>query len=86
MRTGRRGRGRGGAADTPARQPNYRQLKNPFPPMKAFSDDHIVAMHNAGLDILEEQGMKVLLSEARAIFKAGGARVDEDSEMVFIGR
>ncbi|NRB04817.1 MAG: trimethylamine methyltransferase family protein [Rhodobacteraceae bacterium] len=86
MRTGRRGRTRGGAEEKPARQPNYRQLKNPFPPMNAFSDDHIVAMHNAGLDILEDKGMKVLLPEARAIFKAGGARVDEDSEMVFIGR
>ena len=86
MRTGRRSRARGAGADTVARKPNYRQLKNPFPPMRAFSDDHIVAMHTAGLDILEQQGMKVLLPEARATFKAGGAKVDEETEMVYIGR
>lgn len=79
-------RGRRGADTGPARQTNYRQLKNPFPPMAAFSDDHINAMHHAALDILETHGMKVLLSEARRIFAAAGARVDEESEMVFLDR
>ena len=88
-RTGRR-RGRrsggGGAGDTPARQVNYSQLRNPFPPMRVFSDDQVAAMHDSALTMLEDLGIRVLLPEARAIFAAGGARVDEDSQMVFLGR
>lgn len=67
------------------REVNYRNLRNPFPPMRAFSDDHIVGMHKAALGILESNGIKVLLPEARAIFAKAGARVDTDTEMVFIG-
>lgn len=84
-RGGRRGQ-QAAAATAPKRQPNYSKLKNPFPPMRAFSDDHIAAMHAAALGILETNGMKVLLPQARAIFKAGGARVDEETQMVYIGR
>ena len=70
--------------ETPKRDVNYRNLKNPFPPMEVFSADQIVAMHEASLRTLEDLGMKVLLPEAIAIFKAGGARVEGD--MVHIGR
>ncbi|WP_299671178.1 trimethylamine methyltransferase family protein [uncultured Tateyamaria sp.] len=81
----RRRRGRG-APPQKARTTNYRNLRNPFPPMNVFSDDRIAAMHEAALDVLERLGIKVLLPEARAQFKAGGARVDDSSEMVHIGR
>ena len=86
--TGRRtGRRRGTAKDpAPNRQVDYRNLRNPFPPAAAFSDDRIEAIHQTALQVLQELGMKVLLPEARALFRQGGARVDEDSEMVFIGR
>jgi trimethylamine--corrinoid protein Co-methyltransferase len=84
-RGGRRGQ-RATAAEAPARQPNYSQLKNPFPPMRAFSDDHIAAMHEAALNIIETHGIKVLLPQARDLFRKGGARVDDDTEMVFLGR
>ena len=67
-----------------ARAPNYRQLKNPFPPMEVFSADQVGAMHDAALRALEELGGKVLLPEAIALFKAGGATVKGD--MVHIGR
>lgn len=84
-RGGRRGQ-RAAAKEAPARQPNYNQLKNPFPPMRAFSDDHIATMHDAALGILETQGIKVLLPAARTIFAVAGARVNEETEMVFLGR
>ncbi|MBE1283831.1 MAG: trimethylamine methyltransferase [Rhodobacteraceae bacterium] len=85
--TRRRGRDRAReAAQAPQRKVDYRNLKNPFPPMNAFSDDRIEAVHESSLRVLEELGIKVLLPAARKLFLAGGAKVDEANEMVFIGR
>ena len=84
-RTSRRRRSRDGG-DTPQRQTNYRQLRNPFPQMPVFSDDQIAAMHDTALQMLEELGIKVLLPEARKIFANAGARVDESTQMVYLGR
>ncbi|WP_328803294.1 trimethylamine methyltransferase family protein [Ruegeria haliotis] len=84
---GRRRRGRSAdAAPSVSRDVNYRQLKSPFPLMEVFPADQIADMHETALRMLQELGIKVLLPEARRIFVKGGARVDEDSEMVFIGR
>ena len=85
VRRGRRGRAEAEAGG-PKRQVDYHNLTSPFPTMNVFTDDRIEAMHAAALSILEVQGIKVLLPEARQLFKAGGAKVDETSEMVFIGR
>jgi len=88
VESGARRRGRRGG-DRPAgtlRNVDYRQLRNPFPPLKVFADDQIAAMHETALRVLEDLGVRVLLPEARAIFRAAGARVDDDSQMVFIGR
>jgi trimethylamine---corrinoid protein Co-methyltransferase len=41
-------------------------------------------IHETALRVLQELGMKVLLPEARDLFAAAGARLDDD--MVFIGR
>ncbi|MEL6522354.1 MAG: trimethylamine methyltransferase family protein [Pseudomonadota bacterium] len=80
---GRRRRlARGDAA--PKREVNYRQLRNPFPPMDVFSTDEIAAIHDTALQTLEELGIKLLLPEARDLFRQGGARIEDD--MVFIGR
>ena len=84
-RRGRRKRG-DTAAEAPVRQVDYRRLRNPFPPMAAFSEDRIAALHGEALRVLEELGMRVLLPEARDIFAKAGARVDDDEQMVFIGR
>ncbi|UXX83393.1 trimethylamine methyltransferase family protein [Roseovarius pelagicus] len=70
----------------PTRKVDYRTLRNPFPLMSVFSEDRIEAMHNTALDVLERLGIKVLLPEARALFRAGGARVNDSTEMVHIGR
>ncbi len=84
---GRRRRGRGAdAAPPPSRDVNYRQLRNPFPQMEVFPKDQIADMHETALRVLQELGVKVLLPEARRIFAKAGARVDEDTQMVFIGR
>mgnify|MGYP002859046860 CR=1 FL=1 len=69
-----------------ARRPDYRRLKNPFLPQPVFSEDRVAAIHEAALRVLEELGMKVLLPEARALYRAAGALVDEETQMVRIGR
>lgn len=80
-----RRRGRARTQDAPAtRDVNYRQLRNPFPIMNVFSDDEAANMHVTALELLETLGMKVLLPEARKLFAAGGARIED--EMVYIGR
>ena len=84
---GRRRRKRGGEAPgPPERTVNYRQLTNPFTPQTVFSEDRIEAIHNTSLRVLEELGIKVLLPEARALFRQAGARVDDSTQMVHIGR
>ncbi len=83
-RKGRRAPGTTDAA--PARSLAYRQLRNPFQPQAVFNADQIASIHATSLRVLEDLGVKVLLPEARAILKSGGALVDEDSLMVRIGR
>jgi trimethylamine--corrinoid protein Co-methyltransferase len=68
------------------RKVDYRNLRNPFPPIPIFTEDRVQAIHQTSLRVLEELGMKVLLPEAREIYRQGGAIIDEDTEMVRIGR
>jgi len=70
--------------ETPTRDRNYRQLRSPFPTMNAVSEDRAHAIHDAALTLLEDIGIKVLLPEARALFRTAGARIDDD--MVWLGR
>lgn len=72
------------AAPKALRAPNYRQLRHPFPAQEMFSADEIASIHDTALRVLEELGMRVLLPEARDLFAAAGARIQDD--MVFIGR
>jgi trimethylamine--corrinoid protein Co-methyltransferase len=55
---------------------------NPFEPVRIFSDDQIESMHQAALQILERQGMRILSPRGRAALKAAGASVDESTMMV----
>lgn len=73
------------ALSAPHRQ-DYGHLRNPFTPQPGFSEDAVAAMHEAALRVLEELGLKVLLDEARNLFRAGGAICDDSSQMVRIGR
>ncbi len=82
-------RGRESRLENPVsldRSLKYRQLRHPFAPQEFFSEDMINNIHEMALKVLEELGMKVLLDEARQLYKAGGAIVDETDLMVRIGR
>ena len=86
MRPRRRESHRAAAAGQPARSARYRNLSNPFAPVRIFSDDHIESMHSSALQILERQGMRVLSARGRAVLAAGGATVDDSTEMVRLDR
>ncbi len=83
----RRGRARGGKAKPEKlfSSPAYRNTRNTFALCEQFSADEVAALHEAALTLLEEQGIRVLLPEARDLYASFGAKVTDD-EMVFIGR
>ncbi|HXQ64047.1 MAG TPA: trimethylamine methyltransferase family protein [Steroidobacteraceae bacterium] len=87
---GRRNRRRPGQTEASHavfdRTRSYRHLQNPFEPLKVFSEDEVASIHAAALTILETQGMRVLLPEARRVYAGGGASVDEATQMVRIDR
>src|SRR5271156_1778038 len=87
---GRRSRRRPGSTEASHavfdRTRAYRHLRNPFEPMKVFSDDQVAAIHEAALTMLETQGMKVLSADARARYLSAGAQVDEATQVVRIDR
>lgn len=68
------------------RKTDYRNLKNTFTPQPVFSDDETGAIHETALRVLEELGIKVLLPDARKLYREAGAIVDDDTLMVRIGR
>jgi trimethylamine--corrinoid protein Co-methyltransferase len=80
-RRGRRDPQRTSAAAA-ERSSRYRQLLNPFEPVRLFSDDQVESMHLAAIGILERQGMRVLSPRGRSLLAAAGASVDESSQMV----
>ena len=73
---------RGGGSGGVERSLRYRNLVNPFEPLRIFSDDQVQSIHLAALGILERQGMRVLSPRGRAAFAAAGASVDEGTHMV----
>ena len=85
-RSRRRTHGQGSAPRPTARSVDYRRLRHPYKPAVVFSEDRVEAIHEASLGVLENLGMKILLPEARERFHTAGALVDEDTEMVRIGR
>jgi trimethylamine--corrinoid protein Co-methyltransferase len=82
----RRGRTAAGGVEAAGRQVDYRTLRNPFMPQAIFTEDRVAVIHDTALRVLEELGIRILLPEARAIFRSAGALVDEETQMVRIGR
>ena len=60
----------------------HRRLRNPFPLATVLSADEVAHIHETALAYLQRSGIRVLLPDARAVFAAAGAHVDEDSQMV----
>ncbi|MFV1962789.1 MAG: trimethylamine methyltransferase family protein [Acidimicrobiia bacterium] len=64
---------------------HYRHLVNPFEPLRVLEDGQVERIHQAALEVLADDGIQVLLPEARTLFRAAGATVDEDAQLVRLG-
>jgi trimethylamine--corrinoid protein Co-methyltransferase len=83
-RTRRRRHGETGLA--PSRDVSYHPIRNRLPHPEAFSADQVADIHDTALRVLEELGIRVLHEDGRQSYRAAGAIVDDDSQMVRIGR
>ena len=87
-RGGRRGgrRRRAAAEAESLAQRPWGQLRNPYPPLRAVSDDQLESLHQAALQILEEIGIEILNEEARALFAAAGVDLPTEGERLRLDR
>ncbi|MBS0611888.1 MAG: trimethylamine methyltransferase family protein [Proteobacteria bacterium] len=62
------------------------RLTNPFPPLEVLSAEQVERILDAAFRVLEESGLEIRGAAAREEFRRGGALVDEDTQMVRLGR
>jgi len=60
----------------------FRVVRNPYRPIEVLAPDRIEAIHQAALAVLRDVGLRVLCAEARGLYRAAGAEVDEDARSV----
>jgi trimethylamine---corrinoid protein Co-methyltransferase len=81
----RRDRGRPARNIGPSFAPLPR-LKNPWAPLEVLSAEQVERILDAAYRVLEEAGLEIRSVAAREIFRRGGALVDEEQQMVRLGR
>ena len=64
----------------------WRRLENPYQPVEILSADHIEAIHQTSLRVLEELGVEFLSETALEKLKAAGADVDMGTQLVKFDR
>jgi trimethylamine--corrinoid protein Co-methyltransferase len=64
----------------------WKQLTRPYRPIEILSSDQVASIHEMGLTILEEIGMRVLHPQARTFYRGAGADVDEGDMRVRFDR
>ncbi|SEE16609.1 trimethylamine---corrinoid protein Co-methyltransferase [Rhizobiales bacterium GAS191] len=74
-------RGRGPVSTAP-----LPRLVNPWKPLELFEDGDVVRIIDAAYRILEEAGLEIRSAGARAIYRRNGALVDDETQMVRLGR
>ncbi len=62
------------------------RLANAFAPLEILSAEQVERIVLAALRILEEAGLEIRSPAAREVYRRAGALVDEDTQMVRIGR
>ncbi len=64
----------------------WRRHRNPYDPIRALSEDHVAAIHDTALRILEEFGLEFMDEEARSLLAAAGADIAPGSPIVRFDR
>ena len=81
----RRERARG-ARNTGATLAPIARLENRWAPLEILSSEQLERILSAAFRILEEAGLEIRSSAARAVFAQAGALVDDTTQMVRLGR
>jgi len=81
----RRGRTRAARSAEPTLTPLPR-LENHFPPLEILTAEQVERILESAFRVLEEAGLEIRSSAARAVYAAAGAAVDEATQMVRLGR
>ena len=84
-RSRRRPTTRGPRSTGPSLAPLPR-LANHFPPLEILSAEQLERILGAAFRILAEAGLEIRSEAARAVYRSAGALVDEESQLVRIGR
>src|SRR5215472_2276888 len=82
----RRERARAGRGGTAASLTPLPRLANPWAPIEIFTAAQVEEMVLAIYALLEEGGLEIRSPRARAVYKANGAIVDDETMMVRLGR
>src|SRR5450432_62393 len=80
-----RGGGRAPRSTGPSLAPIPR-LVNHWAPLEVLTAEQVERILEAAYRILEEAGLEIRSAAARAIYRRGGASVDEDTQTVRLGR
>lgn len=64
----------------------WRNVVNHDRPLSPLSEEQLNDVHDMSMRILEDHGLEVTSATARKLYKKAGAIVDEDTEIVRVGR
>ena len=81
----RRDSGRAPRSTGPSLAPLPR-LANRWPPLEILSSEQLEQILVAAFRVLEEAGLEIRSPAARAVFRREGALVDDETQMVRLGR
>jgi trimethylamine---corrinoid protein Co-methyltransferase len=81
----RRDRGRAPRSTGPSLAPLPR-LTNPWAPLEVLTSEQVERILAAAFQILEEAGLEIRSAAARELYRRAGALVDEETQMVRLGR
>src|SRR5580693_3516516 len=81
----RRGGGRAARSTGPSLAPLPR-LANRWPPLEILGAEQLERILAAAYQVLEEAGLEIRSAAARNVFRQAGALVDEETQMVRLGR
>jgi trimethylamine--corrinoid protein Co-methyltransferase len=85
MNSERRGGGRLARLSRSSRSPRqlpWRQVRNPYQPMRLLDEEQIEQLHRNSMRILSEIGIRVMSRKAIELFEKAGAIVDHDVQVV----